>query len=216
MNSKSQITTSDVMARYRVHFIGRKDVELEAYSDAEAFEKRTASTSQGIGVGFDLHQIVGSFIGTAADAIGSAPLRATWGAPVRPPVERPGTLLLKLLISVVPAAGLEPARPCGPRDFKSLASTIPPSGHACAFKDARCYAMGREDAISLLADGCSSPPGGQRRALMGPGNVRSASFASRSSWRRMSTVPVTIAMSAIAPDAMPMGPDNRLISSPMP
>ena len=30
---------------------------------------------------------------------------------------------------VVPAAGLEPARPTKPRDFKSLVSTIPPRGH---------------------------------------------------------------------------------------
>ena len=27
---------------------------------------------------------------------------------------------------MVPKAGLEPARACGPRDFKSLVSTIPP------------------------------------------------------------------------------------------
>jgi hypothetical protein len=38
-----------------------------------------------------------------------------------------------LFFKMVPAAGLEPARPCGPRDFKSLASTIPPSGHGRAF-----------------------------------------------------------------------------------
>jgi hypothetical protein len=73
MNSKSQITTPDVMARYRVHFIGRKDVELEAHSDAEAFEKAYSIHVPGIGVGFDLHQIVGSFIGTAAEAVGSSP-----------------------------------------------------------------------------------------------------------------------------------------------
>ncbi len=30
---------------------------------------------------------------------------------------------------LVPAAGLEPARPTKPRDFKSLVSTIPPRGH---------------------------------------------------------------------------------------
>ena len=38
---------------------------------------------------------------------------------------------LKMIITqhVVPAAGLEPARPTKPRDFKSLVSTIPPRGH---------------------------------------------------------------------------------------
>ena len=37
----------------------------------------------------------------------------------------------KMIITqhVVPAAGLEPARPTKPRDFKSLVSTIPPRGH---------------------------------------------------------------------------------------
>ena len=30
---------------------------------------------------------------------------------------------------LVPTAGLEPARPTKPRDFKSLVSTIPPRGH---------------------------------------------------------------------------------------
>ena len=36
----------------------------------------------------------------------------------------------KITQHVVPAAGLEPARPIKPRDFKSLVSTIPPRGHA--------------------------------------------------------------------------------------
>ena len=31
--------------------------------------------------------------------------------------------------TLVPTAGLEPARPIKPRDFKSLVSTIPPRGH---------------------------------------------------------------------------------------
>ena len=35
----------------------------------------------------------------------------------------------KITQHVVPAAGLEPARPTKPRDFKSLVSTIPPRGH---------------------------------------------------------------------------------------
>src|SRR5258708_39787700 len=43
---------------------------------------------------------------------------------------RPPDGPLRLLPRLVPAAGLEPARPCGPRDFKSLAST-------CAAKRAR-------------------------------------------------------------------------------
>ena len=34
----------------------------------------------------------------------------------------------KIIQHVVPAAGLEPARPTKPRDFKSLVSTIPPRG----------------------------------------------------------------------------------------
>ena len=34
----------------------------------------------------------------------------------------------KITQHVVPAAGLEPARPTKPRDFKSLVSTIPPRG----------------------------------------------------------------------------------------
>ena len=31
-------------------------------------------------------------------------------------------------LNLVPTAGLEPARPIKPRDFKSLVSTIPPRG----------------------------------------------------------------------------------------
>ena len=45
--------------------------------------------------------------------------------------DRPSMLYFKGKITqhVVPAAGLEPARPTKPRDFKSLVSTIPPRGH---------------------------------------------------------------------------------------
>ena len=35
----------------------------------------------------------------------------------------------KITQHLVPTAGLEPARPTKPRDFKSLVSTIPPRGH---------------------------------------------------------------------------------------
>ena len=35
----------------------------------------------------------------------------------------------KTCLNLVPTAGLEPARPIKPRDFKSLVSTIPPRGH---------------------------------------------------------------------------------------
>ena len=34
----------------------------------------------------------------------------------------------KTSLNLVPTAGLEPARPIKPRDFKSLVSTIPPRG----------------------------------------------------------------------------------------
>ena len=38
-------------------------------------------------------------------------------------------------IILVPSAGLEPARPIRPRDFKSPVSTIPPRGHALVRPD---------------------------------------------------------------------------------
>src|SRR5579875_2042017 len=58
---------------------------------------------------------------------------------------------------MVPAAGLEPAQPWGPRDFKSLASTIPPSGQASA--PVRRYTTPRRDATrpSLLDRRAAQP-----------------------------------------------------------
>ena len=38
--------------------------------------------------------------------------------------------------NIVPQAGLEPAQPKRPRDFKSLVSTIPPSGQEHIVKSA--------------------------------------------------------------------------------
>ena len=55
----------------------------------------------------------------------------------------------KTCLNLVPTAGLEPARPIKPRDFKSLVSTIPPRGQEPDFKLAVTLSSNHQT-VSLL------------------------------------------------------------------
>ena len=60
----------------------------------------------------------------------------------------------KTSLNLVPTAGLEPARPIKPRDFKSLVSTIPPRGQEPDFQTCRYFKFQPPNSISFTSSGC--------------------------------------------------------------
>ena len=60
----------------------------------------------------------------------------------------------KTCLNLVPTAGLEPARPIKPRDFKSLVSTIPPRGQEPDFQTCRYFKFQPPNRISFTSIGC--------------------------------------------------------------
>ena len=59
----------------------------------------------------------------------------------------------KITQHVVPAAGLEPARPIKPRDFKSLVSTIPPRGQEPDFYTCRYFKFQPPNSVTFTSTG---------------------------------------------------------------
>ena len=62
-------------------------------------------------------------------------------------------------LNLVPTAGLEPARPIKPRDFKSLVSTIPPRGQEPDFQTCRYFKFQPPNSIRFTSTGCFFHPG---------------------------------------------------------
>ena len=60
----------------------------------------------------------------------------------------------KTNLNLVPTAGLEPARPIKPRDFKSLVSTIPPRGQEPDFQTCRYFKFQPPNSIKFTSIGC--------------------------------------------------------------
>ena len=56
-------------------------------------------------------------------------------------------------LNLVPTAGLEPARPIKPRDFKSLVSTIPPRGQEPDFYTCRYFKFQPPNSVTFTSTG---------------------------------------------------------------
>ena len=59
----------------------------------------------------------------------------------------------KTCLNLVPTAGLEPARPIKPRDFKSLVSTIPPRGQEPDFYTCRYFKFQPPNSVTFTSTG---------------------------------------------------------------